>query len=242
MKEEKKTCGCGEGCTCGDDCNCDETHKCNENCTCGETCTCSEGCTCGDNCTCDETHKCNENCTCGERKHNKNNCKKRVKELETLLEAKEKEILELKTKANQVLSTASYYKNEAETTKKDFERFKERNKNIEAELNGKASEEMAKKLLPVIDNFDKAFENIDEATKKGFEMIYNQMLEMLFGFGIEEISAEGELDPEMHNCITTEPAKDDKLDGKIATVYQKGYKFKQTNKVVRPSTVSVYKI
>jgi len=173
-------------------------------------------------------------------------CKKKkledmVSSLEEELKTKEKEIEDLKNKSNQVLATASYYKNEAENVKKDFERFKERNKNIEEELKTKANEDVAKKLLPILDNFDQAISHIDEGVMKGFEMIYNSLLDMLAGLGVEEIEAEGELNPELHNCITTEPTEDDELNEKIATVYQKGYKFKETNKVVRPATVSVYK-
>ncbi len=175
-------------------------------------------------------------------------CKKRVAEfeekikaLESSIESKENEIVELKNKSNQVLATASYYKNEAENVKKDFERFKERNKNIEEEFKIKANEEVAKKLLPILDNFDQAISHVDESVMKGFEMIYNSLLEMLAGLGVEEIEAEGELNPEFHNCITTEPTEENDLDGKIASVYQKGYKFKETNKVIRPATVSVYK-
>ncbi len=178
---------------------------------------------------------------CKNHDHGHGKCHEKVQELETALEEKQKELDELKLKSNQVLATASYYKNEAETTKKDFERFKERNKNIEAELEQKTNETAVKKLLPIIDNFGQAMTAVDESVKKGFEMIYNSMLEMLAGFGAEEIAAEGDLDPEMHNCISTELADDENLDGKIATVYQKGYKIAKTNKVIRPSTVSVYK-
>lgn len=175
-------------------------------------------------------------------------CKKRVaeyeeqiKNLETALEKSEAELAELKTKSNQVLATASYYKNEADNAKKDFERFKERNKNIEAELKVKANEEVAKNLLPILDNFDQAIAHTDESVMKGFEMIYNSLLEMLAGLGAQEIEASGELNPELHSCITTEPTEDEELDGKIASIYQKGYKFKETNKTIRPATVSVYK-
>ena len=186
-----------------------------------------------------ENHKC---CNKKEEKE----CKKQqyeeiISSLEENLKNKEKELEELKNKSNQVLATASYYKNEAENSKKDFERFKERNKNIEAELKIKANEDVAKKLLPILDNFDQAIAHVDESVMKGFEMIYNSLIEMLTGLGVEEITAEGELDPEFHNCITTEPCDEDEKDGKIATVYQKGYKFKETNKVVRAATVSIYK-
>ena len=165
----------------------------------------------------------------------------KIKILENSLEEKQKELEEIKNKSNQVLATASYYKNEADNAKKDFERFKERNKNFEAEAILTAKELMAKKLLPIIDNFDQAIARTTESVMKGFEMIYKSLIDLLDGLGIEEIKAEGDLDPEYHSCISAEPCEDESLDGKIATVYQKGYKFKETNKVVRPATVSVYK-
>ena len=96
-------------------------------------------------------------------------------------------------------------------------------------------------MLPILDNFDQAFAHVDENVVKGFEMIYKSLLDMLAGLGVEEIEANGELNPEYHNCITTEPCEAEDLDGQIATVYQKGYKFKDTNKVVRAASVSIYK-
>lgn len=165
----------------------------------------------------------------------------KIDELENSLADKDKVINEMTQKANQILSTASYYKNEAESAKKDFDRYKERNKNIETELKQKTNEDIAKKLLPILDNFEQAISHTDELVMKGFEMIYNSMLKVLSELGVEEITAEGDLDPELHNCIMTEPCEDDEKDGKIACVYQKGYKFSETNKVVRPASVSVYK-
>ena len=220
--ETKPSCDCDASCTCG----CQEGKEC----TCDSSCKCGchdeGGCTCGckdGECTCD----CNKN--------------KELNETKEKLSKREKEIADLNAKANQILATASYYKNEAENAKKDFERFKERNKNIEEELKIKANEDVAKKLLPILDNFDQAMAHVDESVMKGFEMIYKSLFDMLAGLGVEEIEAVGELNPELHNCITTEPCDEDESDGKIATIYQKGYKFKESNKVVRPATVSVYK-
>lgn len=164
-----------------------------------------------------------------------------IKELEEKLASKEKELADVLNKSSQILATASYYKNELDSQKKDFERYKERNKNLEEELKIKANEDIAKKILPIIDNFDQAISHTDESVMKGFEMIYKSLLDLLEGLGVEEVEAEGELNPEFHNCITTEPTEDDELDGKIASVYQKGYKFKATNKAIRVATVSVYK-
>ena len=172
----------------------------------------------------------------------KKELKKQIAELEEQVEKLSQSLKEQTTKANQYLSTASYYKNDAENQKKDFERYKERNKNIEADAIVKAKETTAKKLLPIIDNFDQALAVVDESVMKGFKMIYTSLVDCLTDMGIVEIECKGQLDPEYHNCINTEPTDNEALDGEIATIYQKGYKFVESNKVVRPATVSVYKI
>lgn len=168
---------------------------------------------------------------------------KQIEELSNNLKTVQDELNETKNKANQILGTASYYKNEADSTKKDFERYKERNKNIEAMASEKANESVAKKLLPILDNFDQAIKATSEETMKGFSMILGMLKQVIAELGVVEIVPENEvLNPEEHNCIQTEPTEDESLDGKIATIYQKGYKFAESNKVIRPATVSVYKI
>ena len=199
----------------------------------------------------DEKKCSKENCECEENKECKNHSneshehhKGKCKELEAKIELLEKQVEENKKLASQYLSTASYYKTQAEDNKKDFERFKERNKNIEIEANAKANETVAKKILPVIDNFDQAIAHITDAEIiKGFSMIYSSLVSVLADIGVQEIKCKkgDELNPEQHNCISTEETDDESLDGKISAVYQKGYMFAESNKVIRPATVSVYK-
>lgn len=168
----------------------------------------------------------------------------RCKELEAKIELLQKEVDESKKLASQYLSTASYYKTQAEDNKKDFERFKERNKNIESEAIVKANESVAKKILPIIDNFDQAMAHVADAEiLKGFAMIYSSLISTLSDIGVVEIVCKNEeLNPELHNCISTEETENNELDGHIANVYQKGYMFAETNNVIRPATVSVYKV
>ena len=181
-----------------------------------------------------------------EKKDKKNTAEleKKVSELEALLEKKQNECDELNKKIANYLNTAAYYKAQAEETKKDFERFKERNKNIETEAKTSSTEWVVKKLLPVIDNFDQAIAHVTDAEIiKGFSMIYSSLLAVLDELGIVEIKSKNEeLNPEFHNCISTEETDDKNLAEKIASVYQKGYMFAESKKVVRPATVSVYKL
>ena len=181
--------------------------------------------------------------------HEAKELKKKNEELEAKLKKKEEEIAQLKrnfdelnTKAAQYLNTASYYKNQAEETKRDFDRHKERNKGIETEANNKAKEMVIKKLLPIIDDFNHAASSVTPEVMKGFVMIYSSMTSLITELGAVEIKSKGEdLDPEKHNCIDTTETDDESLDGKIANVYQKGYSFGDGGAVIRPATVSVYK-
>ena len=192
-----------------------------------------------------------EKCCHGQEKNCKNkqdkNCKskdleEKLEKLEHELELANKTIDEQKSTINNYLATASYYKNEVDNQKKDFERYKERNKNILDEAGLKANENIAKKLLPIIDNFDQAIAHVEPEVMKGFAMIYGSLINVLTDLGIVEIKTIDEkLNPELHNCISTEETENTELDDVIANVYQKGYMFENSNKVVRPATVSVYK-
>lgn len=189
----------------------------------------------------DKGDSCEEKKDC--KKHNGEPHGGRCKELEAQIELLEKQVEESKKLASQYLGTASYYKTQAEDNKKDFERYKERNKNIEAEAVTKANESVAKKLLPIIDNFDQAMAHVsDVEILKGFSMIYSSLVSTLSDIGVVEIVCKDELlNPEYHNCISTEETDDESLNDKIACIYQKGYMFAESKQVVRPATVSVYK-
>lgn len=179
-----------------------------------------------------------------EKEHQKfKEFEEKIDKLTKDLEIANKTIDEQKSTINNYLSTASYYKNELDSQKKDFERYKERNKNIESEASTKANETIAKKILPIIDNFDQAIAHVDAEVMKGFAMIYGSLNNILTDLGVVEIKSENEkLNPELHNCISTEQTDDAEKEDTIANIYQKGYMFAQTNKVIRPATVSVYKV
>lgn len=124
--------------------------------------------------------------------------------------------------------------------KNDLERIRERNKNIVQEANDNAVINIAKDFMPILDNFEQALRVVkDKELLHGFELIYNQTKTMLRNLDIEEIETTGQMfNPEFHNAITKEPATSEEDSGKVATEFQKGYKFK--DRIVRPSTVSVF--
>lgn len=96
------------------------------------------------------------------------------------------------------------------------------------------------KLLPVIDNFERAAEN-DAASfedyKKGIIMIHNQFNEILKNLDVEAFGEKGEpFDPNFHSAVMH---IDDEEMGEnvIADVFSKGYKIGE--QVLRPATVKV---
>lgn len=126
----------------------------------------------------------------------------------------------------------------------DFDNYKKRVEKERVSLIEYASAGLLEKLLPVIDNFDRAIANENkgedsegEGFYQGVVMIRNQLLEALESQGLEEIAALGEsFDPNYHNAVS-QIASEDHESNTVVEVYQKGYKLK--DRVIRPSMVVV---
>ncbi len=123
----------------------------------------------------------------------------------------------------------------------DFQNFKRRADRERSEIYARANENIVTQLLDVADNFERALADDsaeeDENFRKGMEMIYSQLMDVLAKAGVSEIIAEGEdFDPNFHNAVMMEDT--DKVEsGKVSEVLQKGYTL--NGRVVRPSMVKV---
>ena len=98
------------------------------------------------------------------------------------------------------------------------------------------------KLLPVIDNFERAFSTVPEDPEaaqyaKGMEMIYRQLLKNLEDAGARPIDCKGKpFDPNYHNAVMH--VEDESLgENVIVEEFQKGYMYKDS--VLRYSMVKV---
>lgn len=109
-----------------------------------------------------------------------------------------------------------------------------------------ANEDMAKQMLPILDNFERAVsmddENLDDELSlflKGFIMIHDKVNEVLGNFEIKEIDSLNEtFDPAVHQAVLAEEAAG--IEANIVIeVFQKGYLLK--DKVIRPAMVKVSK-
>ena len=99
-------------------------------------------------------------------------------------------------------------------------------------------------LLPVLDNFYMAFkvEPTDPTLKaycKGFEMIYNQMVNVLENEGVKEIvpTVGSEFD---HNTMQAIDVAEGEKDDLVVNVMHKGYMYHE--RLVRPAMVVVSKV
>ncbi|ETY74182.1 heat shock protein GrpE [Lactiplantibacillus fabifermentans T30PCM01] len=102
---------------------------------------------------------------------------------------------------------------------------------------------LAKDVLPVLDNLERALaaEASDEAAsqlKKGVEMVYGHLQEALKKNNVTEVKAAGEkFDPNVAQAVQTVPADDDHPADTVVQVLQKGYLFK--DRTLRPAMVIV---
>lgn len=118
-----------------------------------------------------------------------------------------------------------------------------RNKNEREQLVRYRSQDLGKKLLPAIDNLERALAtevNDDQGAslKKGVEMVLESLTVALKEEGITEIKADGEsFDPNLHQAVQTVPAEDGVKPETIVNVLQKGYQLH--DRVLRPAMVIV---
>ncbi|MBQ8468704.1 MAG: nucleotide exchange factor GrpE [Clostridia bacterium] len=226
-KHKHKNCNCDESCDCG--------------CQDGKECTCNdESCDCGCH---DEGKECHcndgehEHCDCGDDC----NCKHEptIEDYQKAFDQFEQALTKVDAELAKVKQEAQTNQHLAVTYKKDLERYKERNKNIEEESKQAAIENVASKLIPILDQFEVALSGGgDQATKKGYQMIYAGLKRTVEDMGITPIEALGEkFDSKLHSAVSKLKTKDRSKDGVVTAVYQKGYKL--NDKIIRYATVEV---
>jgi len=121
----------------------------------------------------------------------------------------------------------------------EFDNFRRRTERERSEFVQFASAELARELLPVLDDFERALAApaADPEYAKGVELIYQRLFEALRKAGLEPVVTAGRrFDPTLHQAlerVETEEAEDQT----ILAEYQKGYNFK--GKLLRPAMVKV---
>jgi molecular chaperone GrpE len=123
----------------------------------------------------------------------------------------------------------------------DFDNYRKRIEKERSEDSKRATARVIEGLIPVIDGFENALaahrETEYENYRKGFELIYKQLLENVTKLGAERIDPLGKpFDPHLHQALDRAETTDH-ADGTILQVFQPGYVFH--GRVLRPAMVRV---
>jgi len=147
---------------------------------------------------------------------------KKIEELEAQLEHEKKEYLFLMA---------------------DFENFRKRTLNEKAELIKNGAERAMRDLLPVVDDLERAMDAINkggdlDSLKEGVDLIYNKFVKYLESQHVLAIDSTGkDFDTDIHEAVTTFPAPDPSMKGKVIDTTIKGYMI--NDKVLRHAKVVV---
>lgn len=123
----------------------------------------------------------------------------------------------------------------------DFDNYRKRIEKERAEDSKRYTARVVEALIPIVDGFehalaahnDPAYENY----RKGFELIYKQLLDNLAKLGVERVDPTGQpFDPHLHQAV--DRVETDKAeDGTVLQVYQPGYVYH--GRMLRPAMVRV---
>lgn len=126
----------------------------------------------------------------------------------------------------------------------DFENFRKRTSKERIEMIQYASEETIKGLLTIIDDYERAIEdlnsqeNVPQTSKEGILLVYNKLMNFLTQKGVKKINAKGEMfDENLHEAVSQFPAENGSQKGLVIEELLKGYTM--FDKVIRFSKVVV---
>lgn len=148
----------------------------------------------------------------------------------------DKIISELKTAKTDV----DTWKNKYMYALSDFETYKRNSQKDKQNTLKYGNEKIIKDILPIIDDFDRAFAHMNDEIKEGIMLIYKNFISVLEKHDVTIIPAKpGDMFNEnIHEAISVVPASNDEQKGTIANCVTKGYML--LDKVIRYSKVIVF--
>lgn len=112
----------------------------------------------------------------------------------------------------------------------DFENFRKRTAKERIDLIKTASEDVLKDLIPVVDDFERAFKAAEKETdpqkiQEGNQLIFQKLVKILDSRGLkpmEELIGQP-FNPDTQEAITQIPSPSPELKGAVIDVVEKGY-------------------
>ncbi len=161
---------------------------------------------------------------------------------EKIEETKENEIVEETSETDKLKAVIENMNNQYLRLAADFDNYRKRQAQEREALLKYGKEECMKKIIEVVDNFERAMQSVDkidnvEKMKETFVVLNKQLIDSLTKLGLEEIKAVGEkFDPNLHEAVM-QTQTEEYPEETIVNELQKGYKL--GDKVLRPAMVSV---
>ncbi|MBR4735132.1 MAG: nucleotide exchange factor GrpE [Bacteroidales bacterium] len=154
---------------------------------------------------------------------------KKLAALEARVEGLKEELEEAKAAVQEAEKKAADSKADYIRLMAEFDTFRRRTAEEKLALRESAAEDTIKGLLPILDDCEIALATLEKSTdsqaaKEGTQMIFGKLTSYLKGKGLEKIEAKGEeFNTELHEAVTTFPAPEESLKGKVIDVVQTGY-------------------
>jgi molecular chaperone GrpE len=177
-------------------------------------------------------------------KKQKKDDQKKDENLEELLQKAEQDSQEKDDQENESMTRdeeLNQYKEQAMRAMADLQNVKKRMDAEKKDFTKYASQKLLTSLLPVLDNFKRAFDHIPDEIKgndwiNGVTQIESTFVKVLQQEGLEEIpsNTKDDFNADIHECLMQDP---EVSEGKISQCLEVGYMIK--GKVLRPSKVSV---
>lgn len=135
---------------------------------------------------------------------------------------------------------AEVYLDQLRRLQADFTNYRRRMMEEQSRWRQDAEAELARALLPVVDNLERALAAGGDASHpvvQGVAMVHRQFLDVLRQAGVEPMDAEGQpFDPHRHEAVARVETADHP-DGTVIEVFQRGYLYR--GRTLRPAMVKV---
>lgn len=180
-----------------------------------------------------ELNELNENLNQNEKEEQSSQMKETNKEIK--IEDLQKRIEELEKESNE-------WKEKFLRKAAEFENYKRRTENDQLNLINYAAESFIKKILPIVDDFERSLEHINDSNdyeklKEGVQLIYNKLVRVLDEQGVKKIEALGKpFDVHYHEALM-QKADNSVPPHTVLEELEKGYLYK--DKVIRHAKVVV---
>ena len=125
----------------------------------------------------------------------------------------------------------------------EFDNYRKRTSKERIELFKTAGQDIMTDLVPIMDDFERALQNMDKkgdvkTIRQGVDLVFNKFKSTLESKVLKSFkSIDQDFDPEIHEAITRIPAPNKKQIGKVVDEVEKGYML--NDKVIRYAKVVV---